>query len=60
MDLVGRKLMDGGEAAYRLLDEIELNAEEARHNSPEIGGCRLERRGNSARDDRAFLVAPGA
>ncbi|MBU2943624.1 acyl-CoA dehydrogenase [Shimia thalassica] len=36
MDLVGRKLMDGGEAAYRLLDEIEANAEEARDTFPEL------------------------
>jgi hypothetical protein len=36
MDLVGRKLMDGGEAAYRLLDEIEANAEAARGILPEL------------------------
>ena len=30
MDLVGRKMMDGGEAAYRLLDEIEGLAETTR------------------------------
>ena len=30
MDLVGRKLMDGGEAAFALLDEIESFAEKAR------------------------------
>ncbi len=30
MDLVGRKMMDGGETAYRLLDEIEGLAEAAR------------------------------
>ena len=30
MDLVGRKLMDGGEAAFALLDEIEEQAEVAR------------------------------
>ena len=30
LDLVGRKLMDGGEAAFRLLDEIEAGAEAAR------------------------------
>lgn len=30
MDLVGRKLMDGGEAAFALLDEIEAFAEAAR------------------------------
>lgn len=36
MDLVGRKLMDGGEAAYALLDEIESTAEAARANHPEL------------------------
>ena len=36
MDLVGRKLMDGGEAAYKLLDEIEANAEAARATLPEL------------------------
>ncbi|WP_417604334.1 acyl-CoA dehydrogenase [Primorskyibacter flagellatus] len=30
MDLVGRKLMDGGEAAFRLMDEIEAVAERTR------------------------------
>lgn len=30
MDLVGRKMMDGGEAACRLLDEIQKDAEAAR------------------------------
>ena len=34
MDLVGRKLMDGGEAAFRLLDEIESGAEAARGQHP--------------------------
>jgi hypothetical protein len=36
MDLVGRKLMDGGEAAYRLLDEIEDGAEAARGALPDL------------------------
>lgn len=30
MDLVGRKMMDGGEAAFALIDEIERGAEAAR------------------------------
>jgi alkylation response protein AidB-like acyl-CoA dehydrogenase len=34
MDLVGRKLMDGGDAAFRLLDEIEALAESARSAHP--------------------------
>ncbi len=36
MDLVARKMMDGGEAAYRLLDEIETNAEAARATLPDL------------------------
>ncbi|WP_194097343.1 acyl-CoA dehydrogenase [Marivivens aquimaris] len=36
MDLVGRKMMDGGEAAFRLLDEIEAGADEAKANMPEM------------------------
>ncbi|MGR3660009.1 MAG: acyl-CoA dehydrogenase [Paracoccaceae bacterium] len=34
MDLVGRKLSDGGEVACRILTEIELNAEHARKDHP--------------------------
>ena len=36
MDLAARKLMDGGEAAYALLDEIETQAEAARASLPEL------------------------
>ncbi|WP_424944476.1 acyl-CoA dehydrogenase [Aliiroseovarius crassostreae] len=36
MDLVGRKMMDGGEAAFRLLDEIEAQAEGARAEFPNM------------------------
>ncbi|ARE82340.1 3-methylmercaptopropionyl-CoA dehydrogenase [Roseovarius mucosus] len=36
MDLAARKLMDGGEAAYALLDEIEAQAEAARASLPEL------------------------
>ncbi|MEM9124236.1 MAG: acyl-CoA dehydrogenase [Pseudomonadota bacterium] len=38
MDLVGRKMMDRGEAASRLLDEIEDHAERARARMPELAG----------------------
>ncbi|WP_095594778.1 acyl-CoA dehydrogenase [Actibacterium pelagium] len=34
LDLVGRKLMDGGEAAYRIFEEIETGAEAARASNP--------------------------
>ncbi|MEE4119422.1 MAG: acyl-CoA dehydrogenase [Paracoccaceae bacterium] len=36
MDLVGRKLADGGEALFRLLDEIEAEAEAARETLPDL------------------------
>ena len=36
MDLVARKLMDGGEAANALLDEIEAQAEAARSDIPDL------------------------
>ncbi|MAM24431.1 MAG: acyl-CoA dehydrogenase [Rhodobacteraceae bacterium] len=36
MDLVARKMMDGGEAATRLLDEIEAAAEDARETFPNM------------------------
>ncbi|ALG91314.1 MULTISPECIES: acyl-CoA dehydrogenase [Actibacterium] len=36
MDLVGRKMMDGGEAAFRLMDEVEASAEAARGILPDL------------------------
>lgn len=36
MDLVARKLMDGGDAAYALIDEIESFAEAARHSHADL------------------------
>jgi alkylation response protein AidB-like acyl-CoA dehydrogenase len=36
MDLVGRKFMDGGDAAFRLIDEIEEGAEAARADLPDL------------------------
>jgi len=38
MDLVWRKLMDGGEAAWRLLEEVEQAAEAARAVLPDLAG----------------------
>ncbi|MBN8629731.1 MAG: acyl-CoA dehydrogenase [Rhodobacterales bacterium] len=38
MDLVGRKMADGGEAAFRLIDEIEREAERARAQVPDLAG----------------------
>lgn len=39
MDLVARKMMDNGEAAYRLLEEVEQNAEAAREQFPNMAGA---------------------
>jgi alkylation response protein AidB-like acyl-CoA dehydrogenase len=36
MDLVGRKMADGGEAAFRLLDEVQQGAEAARLTLPDL------------------------
>jgi len=38
MDFVGRKMMDGGEAACRLLDEIATGAEVAKATLPDLAG----------------------
>jgi hypothetical protein len=38
MDLVGRKLADGGEAAFRLIDEVQRGAEAARAVLPDLAG----------------------
>ena len=38
MDLVGRKMADGGEAAFRLIDEVQRGAEAARGRLPDLAG----------------------
>ncbi len=38
-DLVGRKMMDGGEAALRLLQEVQDGAEAARSRLPDLAGA---------------------
>ncbi|WP_374646240.1 acyl-CoA dehydrogenase [Tabrizicola sp.] len=38
MDLVGRKMQDGGEAAFRLIDEVQRGAEAARARFPDLAG----------------------
>ena len=38
MDLVGRKMMDNGEAAFRLLQEVQDDAEAARARLPDLAG----------------------
>ncbi len=38
MDLVARKMADGGDAAFRLIDEVERGAEAARATLPDLAG----------------------
>jgi acyl-CoA dehydrogenase len=38
MDLVGRKLSDGGDAAFRLIDDVQRGTEAARMALPELAG----------------------
>ena len=56
MDLVGRKLMDGGEAAYRLMDEIESAAEAARAVLPDLAEAAWQAT-ESLREATDWLVA---
>ena len=56
MDLVARKMMDGGEAAARLLDEIEANAEAARGSHKELAEA-VWQATESLRETTEWLVA---
>ncbi|MCA0929876.1 acyl-CoA dehydrogenase [Ruegeria profundi] len=56
MDLVARKMMDGGEAASRLLDEIEDHAEQARATMPDLAGPVWEAT-ESLRETTEWIVA---
>ncbi len=56
MDLVGRKMMDGGEAAFRLLDEIESHAESARATLPDLAEP-VWQAGETLREATEWLVA---
>ncbi|SLN65614.1 Acryloyl-CoA reductase (NADH) [Falsiruegeria litorea R37] len=58
MDLVARKMMDGGEAAAKLLDEIEDHAERARATVPELAGPVWEAT-ETLREATEWLVAQG-
>ncbi len=58
MDLVARKLMDGGEAAYALLDEIEAHAEEMRAELPELAEP-VWQASETLREATEWLVAQG-
>ena len=56
MDLVARKLMDGGEAAQRLLDEMEEAAEAARPTNPVMAEA-VWQACESLRETTEWLVA---
>jgi hypothetical protein len=56
MDLVARKMMDGGEAAGRMLDDIEDHAEKARATMPELAGPVWEAT-ESLRETTEWIVA---
>jgi alkylation response protein AidB-like acyl-CoA dehydrogenase len=58
MDLVARKMMDGGEAMYRLLDEVEAGAEAARGSMPELAE-KVWASAESLREATEWLVAQG-
>ncbi len=58
MDLVARKLMDGGDAAYALLDEIEADAEKARATMPGLAEP-VWQATETLRETTEWLVAQG-
>ncbi|MEM8537017.1 MAG: acyl-CoA dehydrogenase [Pseudomonadota bacterium] len=56
MDLVARKLMDGGEAAFRLLEEIEQGADAAKAAHPDLAEA-VWQSAESLREATEWLVA---
>ncbi|MFT3690434.1 acyl-CoA dehydrogenase [Paenirhodobacter sp.] len=58
MDLVGRKMMDGGAAAFRLLQEVEDEAAAARTTLPDLAGAVWDA-AESLREHTEWLVAQG-
>jgi acyl-CoA dehydrogenase len=56
MDLVARKMMDGGDAAAGLLDEIEVNAEAARTQFPRMAEA-VWQASETLRDATEWLAA---
>ena len=58
MDLVARKMMDGGEAAMLLLDEIESQAEKARDTQPELAEP-VWQAAESLRETTEWMIAQG-
>ncbi|MEM7719726.1 MAG: acyl-CoA dehydrogenase [Pseudomonadota bacterium] len=58
MDLVARKMMDNGEAMYRLLDEVEERAEAARATFPELAE-KVWAAAETLRETTEWLVGEG-
>ena len=58
MDLVGRKMMDGGEAACRLLQEVQDSAEAARATHPTLADP-IWQAAEALRDATEWMVAQG-
>ncbi|MGR3469323.1 MAG: acyl-CoA dehydrogenase [Shimia sp.] len=58
MDLVARKMMDGGEAANALFEEIEANAETAKTAHPELARA-VWNATETLRETTEWLVAQG-
>ena len=56
MDLVARKLMDGGDAAFRLLEEIEQGADAAKAAFPDLAEA-VWQSAESLRETTEWLVA---
>ncbi len=56
MDLVARKLMDGGEAAFRLMEEIEQGAEQAKSRFPALAEA-VWQAAETLREATEWLVA---
>jgi len=56
MDLVARKMMDGGEAAFRLLEEIEQGAEATKAKHPELAEA-VWQAAETLREATEWLVA---
>ena len=56
MDLVARKMMDGGEAAARIFDEIEAAAEEARGTFPKMAEA-VWQASESLRETTEWMIA---
>ena len=58
MDLVARKMMDGGEAAHRMLDAVETQAEAARAQFPKMAEA-VWQASETLREATEWLTAQG-